>query len=154
MKALSFLSHLHRIIHPQDRLLIGFDLKKSPEVILKAYNDKYGLTRDFNLNYLKRLNEELGANFNLDNFEHAPLYDPQNGVAKSYLVSTCEQTVVFSALNRAIRFSKWETIYTEQSQKYDTEMIHNLAELSGFEVEKNFTDTQSYFMNSLWKPKQ
>ncbi len=98
-----------------------------------------------------RLNRELGADFNPDHFLHAPHYDPQTGAAKSYLVSTREQTVRLSTLSDTIHFRKWESIYTEMSQKYDPEMINDLAEASGFELVENLFDSREYFVNSLWK---
>ena len=147
-----FLKHLNQIIHPQDKLLIGFDLKKDPQTILNAYNDAQGYTSCFNINLLRRLNNELGANFELDNFLHAPLYDAQNGVAKSYLVSKADQEVFIQELDTTISFRKWEAIYTEQSQKYDELMIQNIAKESGFEVVRNYYDDKQYFTDSLWKP--
>ncbi|OQX79135.1 MAG: hypothetical protein B6D61_04095 [Bacteroidetes bacterium 4484_249] len=70
-----------------DQLFIGFDMKKGPDTILKAYNDPYGFTAAFNLNLLRRINKELGANFDLQNFKHHEVYDPQSGTAKSFLIS-------------------------------------------------------------------
>ena len=69
-----------------DRLFIGLDLKKDPAVILNAYNDPSGYTRDFNLNLLYRMNRELGADFQPGHFIHHAVYDPETGAAKSYLV--------------------------------------------------------------------
>lgn len=60
-----------------DQLLIGLDLQKDPEIILAAYNDSKGVTSDFNLNLLDRINKEMGANFNRDKFKHFPTYDPE-----------------------------------------------------------------------------
>jgi len=74
-------------LKPGDYLLIGLDLQKDPEIILAAYNDSKGITREFNLNLLDRINKELGANFNRDKFKHFPTYDPDSGAAKSYIVS-------------------------------------------------------------------
>lgn len=76
-----------------DKILIGFDLKKDPEVIRKAYNDSKGITRAFNLNLLNRINTELEGEFIIENFEHIPTYNPDTGAAKSYLVSITDQTV-------------------------------------------------------------
>ena len=150
--SIAFLKHIREIIHPQDKLLIGFDLKKDPQVIINAYNDPHGHTGRFNLNLLARLNTELNANFDLSNFKHAPFYDPEKGVAKSFIVSTENQSVYIAELDKHVEFKKWETIYTEQSQKYDADSIAELAKLSGFEVIKNFTDSNEYFYDSLWKP--
>ncbi|MEZ5084158.1 MAG: L-histidine N(alpha)-methyltransferase [Bacteroidales bacterium] len=87
LATITFLSHLRKVMNPEDKLFIGFDLKKDPEVIIKAYDDPHGLTASFNLNLLRRINDELDANFELLTFKHHEVYDPQTGTAKSYLVS-------------------------------------------------------------------
>ncbi len=145
-----FYAHLHDLTDPGDRLLTGFDLKKSPAVIMQAYNDSHGFTRDFNLNLLVRLNRELGADFDTARFEHHTEYDPVSGDVKSFLVSTTEQTVTIRALKKSYRFRKWEPVFTERSRKFDRETIEKLAEENGFSVEKNFTDSREYFTDSLW----
>lgn len=151
-QSISFLSKLNLAMSDDDLFFIGLDLKKDPEVIRNAYDDPHGHTRDFNLNLLKRMNRELGADFNPDHFLHAPYYDPETGTAKSYLVSTRDQSVRLTDVDDTIHFRKWETIYTEMSQKYDMEMIHDLANASGFRVVKNLFDRREYFVNSLWAP--
>lgn len=139
-------------MNPDDKLFIGMDLKKSPRVILDAYDDPHRHTAKFNLNLLKRINTELGGDFNIHNFEHHQVYEPDTGAAKSYLVSLKEQDVRIKALNTSFPFKAFETIYTEQSQKYDVEMIEQLATESGFEVMMNFFDQQHFFADSLWIP--
>lgn len=152
-EALNFLKKLYQGFSPGDKLLTGFDLKKNPYVILRAYDDEQGITREFNLNLLKRMNRELGAEFNIDHFEHYPLYDPESGAAKSYIVSMKEQSVYIGALDREFEFGRWELIHTEISQKYDYEMIDSLAAGSGFELIKNFHDCRYFFVDSLWTKK-
>lgn len=151
-ESVDFLKHIRKIICHHDKLIIGFDLKKSPQIINAAYNDPHGHTKHFNINLLDRLNNELGANFNTSKFEHAPYYDPQTGTAKSYIVSTEEQSVYIKEIDKTFHFNKWETIYTEQSQKYDKHMIEEMAAISGFEVCRNFSDSREYFYDSVWKP--
>lgn len=150
-QSVKFLSHLRNVMNPGDKLFIGFDLKKDPDVILRAYNDPHGHTAAFNLNLLRRINDELGADFELLKFKHHEVYDPLTGTAKSYLVSREKQTVNIPGLKKTYRFEKWEPIFMERSQKYDLRMIDYLAEQSGFKVERNFTDSRHYFLNSLWK---
>ena len=152
-KSLDFLNHLRMVLNPHDQVFIGFDLKKDPAVILKAYNDPHGHTAAFNLNLLQRINEELSANFDLQNFKHHEVYDPLSGTAKSYLISLKAQQVFVGDLNKTYSFKKWESIFMERSQKYDMDMIRYLADNSGFEIVRNFYDTQQYFVNSLWKLK-
>lgn len=152
-QALVFLNKLRNVLNPIDQVFIGFDLKKDPEVIMKAYNDPHGHTAAFNLNLLKRLNKEMGADFKLENFKHHEVYNPQSGAAKSYLISLKDQHVYIDELNKSFSFNKWESIFMERSQKYDMEMISNLASNSGFEIVRNFYDQRQYFVNSLWKLK-
>ena len=150
-ESITFFSHLREIMNPQDKLFIGFDLKKDPQIILNAYNDPHGHTAAFNLNLLHRLNYELCANFNLYNFRHHEVYNPQTGTAKSFLVSIANQSVYIEQLSKSFEFDKWETIYTEMSQKYDLNMITSFANQCGFEVVRNFYDSRQYFVNSLWE---
>lgn len=150
-ESLAFLKHIRKNLSTGDKLFIGFDLKKEPEIIRKAYNDSQGITRNFNLNLLHRINRELDGHFNSDSFSHEPSYNPLTGEAKSYLVSHKAQTVKIGAFDTMIHFKKWEAIYTELSQKFDEEMILELAEKSGFSVDINFYDSRTYFTNSLWR---
>ena len=145
-----FLSQLSDFIQQNDKLLIGFDLKKSRNIIIKAYDDSHGYTRAFNLNHLLRINKELDANFNIESFRHFAHYNEDSGETKSFLISTKEQSVYIGALEKKIHFLKDEPIYMELSQKFDLEEIHQLARSYGFAIEKNFTDRRNYFVDSLW----
>ncbi|TVQ89860.1 MAG: hypothetical protein EA393_06395 [Bacteroidetes bacterium] len=145
-----FLKSLSEITRSGDKLLIGFDLKKSPDVLLKAYDDEHGFTRDFNLNHLIRINSELDANFQPENFEHHVSYDPLSGAMNSYLVSKKEHKVFIGNLEKEIHFSKWEPVFMELSQKFDHRDIENMAENFGFGVLEYFTDRKGYFTDSLW----
>ncbi|MFK5855642.1 MAG: L-histidine N(alpha)-methyltransferase [Bacteroidota bacterium] len=151
--SLDFLTHLKRVLDPQDQVFIGFDMKKNSKIILNAYNDPYGHTSAFNLNLLRRINDELGANFKIENFKHQEVYDEQSGTAKSYIYSLKKQIVDISTLNRTFSFYKDEPVFMEMSQKYDLEMIADLANNSGFEIVRNYYDKRQYFVNSLWKLK-
>ncbi|MBW6497007.1 MAG: L-histidine N(alpha)-methyltransferase [Bacteroidales bacterium] len=152
-QSIEFLGKLRSVMNLNDLLLIGFDLKKDPEIIMKAYDDPHGLTAAFNLNLLQRINRELNADFDTDNFRHVETYDADSGTAKSYLISQQEQSVYVGSLNQTFGFRKGEVIYMEMSQKYDMEMIRGLAENSGFEIVRNFNDKRQFFTNSIWKPK-
>ena len=150
-QALAFLNKMAQNLQKGDILLIGFDLKKKPATIIEAYNDKEGITRSFNLNLLERINRELGGNFNCDQFEHYPLYNPETGEMKSYLISTKEQEVHIEALGRQFHFDEWETIHVEVSQKFSLAQISSMAEKSGFRVVKNLFDSKRYFVDSVWE---
>jgi uncharacterized SAM-dependent methyltransferase len=128
--------------------MTGFDLKKHPQIILNAYNDAAGITRDFNLNLLQRINDELGANFDLTKFDHYPTYDPGTGACKSYLVSLEDQQVRVGS--QTFNFATHEPVYMEISQKYSLAETDVLAMHSGFKPVANFFDQKNWFVDCLW----
>lgn len=146
-----FFMQLSEILQPGDQLLTGFDLKKDPKVILAAYNDPKGVTREFNLNLLRRINRELYADFKVGQFYHYPLYDPATGAANSYLISSKNQQVSIGTNPTIIKFDKDEPIFMEIAQKYSLEDIENYAARAGFMITGNFFDKKNYFLNSLWE---
>ena len=139
-------------MNSEDLLFIGFDLQKDPRVIVPAYDDLRGVTAKFNLNLLARINRELGANFDLDNFSHYANYRPVEGAARSYLISRERQSVYIAALDRTFEFGQWEAVFMEISRKYDLVMIEELAAESGFDIKQNFFDSKNYYCDSLWEP--
>jgi len=147
-ESLEFCQNLRSNLLPGDLAIIGFDLKKNPHVILKAYNDPQGITSDFNLNLLERINSELGGNFDVNKFTHYQTYDPETGACKSYLVSSKAQTVKID--NVAIPFKEGEWIFMEVSQKFTLEEVENLAHDSGFSVSNHLTDSKGWFTDSIW----
>ncbi len=151
-RAIELLKGVAEHLGPKDRFLVGFDKKKDPATIRRAYNDSQGYTRAFNLNLLRRINNELGADFDLDSFVHTPVYDPVNGRALSYIVSTRDQEVHIPGAEEAFRFKAWETLHTEISQKYDDAMIADLAERSGLRIAAQFTDSKGYFSDVVLHP--
>lgn len=152
-QAIDFLAHIQEGMNDDDLLFMGFDQKKHPQTILDAYNDKEGITAAFNKNVLHRINTELDANFEVDQFLHWEVYDPETGTAKSYLVSQKEQTVHIDKLQLEVPFKAWETIHTEISQKYDDDIVNWLASESGLQVINQFTDSKEYYKNYLFKKK-
>ena len=151
-QALGFFSHLREVMGLNDRLFVGFDLQKDPRVIHRAYDDAQGVTAAFNLNLLRRINKELGGDFDLDKFSHYAQYRPMECAARSFLVSREEQTVTIKALGRSFYFEQWEAIFMEISQKYTRPMIMDLASGSGFEIETEFFDEENFYLDSLWRP--
>lgn len=147
--AVVFLQKIQQNMAKSDLLLIGFDLKKDPDVILKAYNDPAGITAAFNLNLLHRMNRELGADFEVDAFKHWETYNPATGETKSFIVSTKKQSV--QLFDQTFYFDAWEAIDVELSQKYSLIEIENLAKNTGFSVTQHFFDSNHYFVDSLWE---
>ena len=148
-EALDFCTELRNHLNEGDMVLMGFDLKKNPATILAAYNDKGGITRRFNLNLLERINRELKADFDLNNFEHYPTYDPETGACKSYLVSTEDQEVIINRKEK-IQFLKDEYIYMEISQKFSVAQTEQMATKAGFKPVDRFFDSKNWFLDAVW----
>jgi dimethylhistidine N-methyltransferase len=151
-QAQEFFANLRAVMNNGDRLFIGFDLQKDPRVILLAYDDSRGVTAEFNLNLLTRINRELDADFNIKDFLHYASYHPIEGAARSFLISRKTQTVSIKALNETFEFASWEPIFMEISQKYNLAMIEDLARASSFQISENFFDGKNFYADSLWKP--
>ena len=152
-EAYDILDHLRIGANHNDFVLIGIDLKKNPQIILDAYHDPAGVTRDFNLNLLERINRELNGDIDLDSFIHWPSYDPVSGECRSHLVSLKDQTINLKALDQSFYFEAFEPIFTEISKKYSLSEIEKLAERGGFVTIENFTDSEQYFADVLWQRK-
>lgn len=149
--ALIFCKAISNLLNRDDLFFIGFDLIKDPKTILAAYNDAEGITRDFNLNLLVRINRELGADFDINSFKHFPSYNPINGLCKSYLISQKAQSVFIEKSNTTVHFKKYEAVFMETSKKYRIEETEKLAHNAGFSVERNFLDNRNWFLDSLWR---
>ena len=146
--AAEFCKEIRNTLSVGDMLLLGIDLRKNPNIILAAYNDKGGITKKFNLNLLTRINRELGADFDIREFDHFPTYDPLTGACKSYLI--CLKTKVVQIGSYAILFQKDEIIDMEISQKYTLEDTRALADASRFVPVADFYDKKNWFLDTLW----
>ncbi len=124
-------------------LLIGVDLEKDPAILHAAYNDSEGVTAEFNLNVLHRLNRELGANFDVSAFRHEAVYDEENGRIEMRLVSLADQVVTIAG--RRIPFRHGEFIITEYSHKYSIDGFQAMARDAGFEPVRVWTDERELF---------
>lgn len=149
-RANEFLVALSATMRKGDKLLLGIDLKKSKEIVLPAYNDAFGLTAEFNLNLLRRINRELGGDFKLDQFKHAPVYDEVQGMAMSFLESTCDQSVRIDALDKVFHFKKGECIFMEVSRKYDDESIAAVSINTDLVIAERFYDNRFYYCDLLF----
>lgn len=147
---LNFLRKLRNYLNSGDQVLIGFDLKKDPRLIRRAYDDANGTTAAFNFNLLNRINQTFSGNFNLSNFNHFAEYDPISGEMKSYLVSTCSQEVYLKDINFQVYLAPWEAIQTESSFKFSEKQIEEIASETGYSLEMVFTDEKHYFADVLF----
>ncbi|WP_436515126.1 L-histidine N(alpha)-methyltransferase [Ekhidna sp. To15] len=148
-EAEEFLTDLQNFLKEGDLLFLGVDLKKDPSIILNAYNDAQGVTREFNLNLLDRINSELGADFDRNQFQHYPYYNPHTGECRSYLISKVDQTVTIG--DEEFHFREWEAIFMEVSKKYDQPQLDSLASVAGFKKLASFLDEDRWFADVLWE---
>jgi dimethylhistidine N-methyltransferase len=150
--AIEFLRHLRETMNQDDRLLMGTDLKKDRGILEAAYDDAQGVTAQFNLNLLKRINIELGGDFDLRLFEHQAVYNDELDRIEMYLVSQLEQEVRVEALDLTVALKSGEAIHTENSHKYSVEGIQELADEAGFKVEHQWFDQKRQFSLSQLHP--
>lgn len=141
--ARTFLAQVAETVGAGGGILIGVDLKKQQEVLNLAYNDAAGVTAAFNLNLLTRVNNELGADFDLAEFEHQAFYNTSAGRIEMHLVSRCRQTVVIDS--EQFEFAEGESIHTENSYKYTVAEFQRLASQAGFMPVYVWTDAREYF---------
>ena len=142
-EALEFLCRIANVSGRGGGLLIGVDLQKDKNVIEAAYNDKAGVTAEFNLNLLAHINRETGANFDLSRWQHRAIYNAEAGRIEMYLISATDQTVRIQ--DREFRFRAGEKILTEHSYKHSPEGFIALARQAGFDFVKLWTDDARLF---------
>jgi dimethylhistidine N-methyltransferase len=143
LDARAFLRRVRRICAPGDGLLIGVDLKKDRQILEQAYNDKAGVTAQFNLNLLVRANRELGADFDLSRWHHRAVFNEKESRIEMHLVSEVAQTVRLG--EGEFHFTAGETIITEFSYKHSRASFIALARAAGFDFRKLWTDDEQLF---------
>lgn len=141
-EAQNFLFQAADLLQKGGGLLIGVDLKKDPEILNKAYNDSEGVTAEFNLNLLHRINRELEGNFDLEKFHHRAFYNKSEGRVEMHLVSLDNQTV--EVAGEQIEFKKGEMIHTENSYKYSVEEFEDLISKK-YSLKKTWLNSNEYF---------
>jgi dimethylhistidine N-methyltransferase len=137
-EAAAFLRRAGAILGPGAVLVVGVDLVKAPDILYRAYNDAEGVTAKFNLNLLARINRELGANFNLEAFEHHAFYNAERRRIEMHLASMKRQRVRIGRVS--IEFRPGETIHTESSYKYSIDSFQALAAGGGWSPLDVWTD--------------
>ncbi|MFK7896764.1 MAG: L-histidine N(alpha)-methyltransferase [Myxococcota bacterium] len=150
--AQSFVSNCREAMSASDQLLIGIDLRKDRETLERAYDDQQGITAQFDMNLLARINRELGGRFDLGQFAHRAYYDEVSGSVESGLVSQADQEVRVDELEAVFKFAKGERIHTEDSFKYSLEEIDALAEAAGLAVDSRYFDPADRFSVNLMRP--
>jgi L-histidine N-alpha-methyltransferase len=150
-ESFDFLGGIQDSMSVDDRLLVGIDLRKSRSVLESAYDDAAGVTAAFNLNILKRINTELGGQFDLQAFTHLALYDEEEGRVEMHLVSASSQTIRVDALDQDFSFAQGEKIHTENSYKYSPEEIDTLVERTNLSLKGQWFDVEKRFSLNLMR---
>lgn len=151
-EALAFLRDVRSGMGPGDRLLLGADRIKSPELLHAAYNDRAGITAEFNLNLLRVLNRELEADFDPDGFRHEAVYNDHASRIEMYLVSLREQSVNLARLGRVLDLAAGERILTEISRKFTPASLAELLVAAGFAAERHYEPDNGFFSLVLAAP--
>ncbi len=142
-EASAFLGTVAETIGFGGGLLVGVDLKKDEETLLRAYDDSEGITARFNLNILERINRELDGDFDVASFRHEVRYAKGEGRIEMHLVSRRDQTA--HVQGRSFRFREGESIHTENSYKYHVEEFQTLAAGQGFDPARTWVDDKDLF---------
>jgi L-histidine Nalpha-methyltransferase len=149
MAACALLRRLRSALAPGDSLLLGTDMRKPVDVLLRAYDDAAGVTAQFNLNVLARINREFDADFDLDRFTHCAIWNERDSRIEMHLESRTDQLVNIDALDISVPFVSGETIHTENSYKFTSSMIESMAADSGFRMEQSWSDERNWFTVTL-----
>ncbi|MBI1761808.1 MAG: L-histidine N(alpha)-methyltransferase [Acidobacteria bacterium] len=149
-EARALLQRMRQTMQPGDGLLLGADLAKDPRVLEAAYDDALGVTAAFNLNVLLRLNQQLGADFNLRQFAHRAVFNAAQSRMEMYAVSRVAQTVRLAALDLTVEFEAGEMIHTEHSHKFNVAQLAALAAATGFAPVQVWLDEREWFSSNLW----
>ena len=142
---LRFLDKINSSMKDDDLFLIGLDLVKDRDVLEHAYNDSHGITAQFNLNVLSRINSELDSNFNVDKFAHHAVYNQDKNRVEIYLRSLENQTVDITKAGIALKIKQNELIHTENSHKYTIPKIKEIFSSTGFRIRDMWFDEKQYF---------
>jgi dimethylhistidine N-methyltransferase len=146
----ALIRRLRTALSAGDAFLIGADLRKDRGVLEAAYDDALGVTAAFNLNMLRRINVELGAEFEPRKFRHRAIWNDSAGRMEMYLESREPQSVRIESLGLQLKFAAGEMIHTENSYKYRLEDLASLARETGFTVSHSWFDEKRQFSCSLW----
>jgi dimethylhistidine N-methyltransferase len=147
--AIELLRVMHQEAGAGGALLIGVDLKKDRRMIESAYNDSEGVTAEFNLNVLRRLNHEYGSDFDLDGFRHTAIYNESSGRIEMCLVSQYDQDVTLG--EHRFSFTEGEKIITEYCHKFSLEGFRELASIAGFRQVSTWLDANQWFSIQLYE---
>jgi L-histidine Nalpha-methyltransferase len=141
----SFLRSVSAVLEPGEWLLLGTDLVKDPDVLVAAYDDRQGVTAEFNRNVLRVVNRELGAGFDVDAFEHVAVWDDEREWVEMRLRAAREMEVDIAALSMRVDFAEGEEMRTEISAKFREDGVREELRATGFDVQARWTDPEARF---------
>ena len=144
-----FLEKIFSTMKSGDLFLIGLDLVKDKNILESAYDDSQGVTAKFNLNVLSRINDELDADFDINNFSHYSIYNENDQRIEMNLKSLVSQSVIIRKSNLSLNLDKGELIHTEYSHKYHVFQIKKLLSDVGFEFKNMWLDDEKHFSLTL-----
>ena len=150
--AVRFLSDIASTLTESDRILLGTDLIKDVGVLEAAYNDKAGVTAEFNRNVLHVINNELGADFPVESYQHHAFFNEEDSRIEMWLRSTKAHHVEVKQLDLALDIREGEPIRTELSHKYTRESVAHMVQMAGLRIEEWHTDADGLFALSLLAP--
>jgi L-histidine Nalpha-methyltransferase len=148
-EARGILCNLRSELRHGDALLLGTDMVKDEATLVRAYDDKDGVTAAFNLNILHRLNRELGANFDTGCFRHRARWNRAESRIEMHLESTRDQRVNIPAAQLNVQFAAFETIHTENSYKFTPNTLDALLDDAGFSIEQTWMDPRQWYALTL-----
>ncbi len=149
-EAIGLLEYFAQDLGCSSRLILGVDLKKDEDRLVAAYDDREGVTAEFNLNVLTRVNRELDGTFDVSGFRHVARYNENEGRMEMHLESRKDQSV--EILGRRFDFKKGESLHTENSYKYSVQEFHDIGDRAGWENLATWTDEESLFSVHLMTP--
>jgi L-histidine N-alpha-methyltransferase len=146
-----FFAQLHRSLRPDDLFLLGADLVKEVDRMIAAYDDPTGVTAAFNLNLLGRINRELDADFDLNEFQHHAMWNERESRMEMHMLSRRAQKVRIGVIDLTVDFAEGESIWTESSHKFTRDQLEHCAVEAGFRVVETWVDKEWSFAETLWQ---
>lgn len=144
-----FMKRAREDLGPEAHFILGADLKKDPKILIPAYDDSAGITSEFNLNLLRRINGELKANFDVSSFSHEARWNEDSSRIEMHLVSERDQSVEVSG--QTFNFKHGETVHTENSRKFEIAALQKLIGQCGWEMADSWIDKDRLFSVLLFK---
>lgn len=147
-----FLQETQKTMTEDDRILIGLDMLKDKSILEPAYDDSQGVTAQFTLNILRRINNELDGEFDLSKFKHKAFLNTEEHRIEAHIESLETQDIRIGQLDRTFHFENGETIHTESSYKFSPEDVQEMADHAGFKIEHVWFDDEKWFSLNLLQP--